>query len=534
MKFLTYTLFILFISCLLFTSCAKRGYITGGAMDSLPPVILTSSPENFSTNFTANGIKISFDEYVKLNKINQNLIVSPPLNNMPEIIPTGYASKLITIKINDTLVPNTTYSFNFGQSIADNNEGNILTGYKYIFSTGSYIDSLKVSGSIKESYNFKKENFVSVMLYSAETFNDSTVYKEKPMYITNTLDSLSTFSIENVKEGAYYLVALKDKNNNFKFDSKTEKIGFYNKPIQLPNDTLRELTLFKEIKEPNAARPSMLTKNKWLVAYEGDYKNLKIEALANNNPIDVKFSKVNEKDSIHIYTPKIEFDSIQFNFKNNAYEKAFTVKSRNVKGTDSLQLSFNKSGSIDFTDKLELIATTPIVNIDKTKMNLIDKDSVQLPFEVINDSLHLKIKLNFEKKENQKYSFEMLPGAITDFYNKTNDSLVGNFTTSAYTDYGNLTINLSNAPDSQMIIELLNEKENIISYQIIETNKAIEFPYLKPNKYFVRVIVDSNKNEKFDTGNFLLKQQPEKVYLFEKEIDVRANWEVNETLQIPN
>ena len=175
MKFLTYTLAIFFVSCLLLTSCAKRGYITGGLADTLPPVVLKCIPENFSTNFDAKEIKITFDEYIKLNKINQNLIISPPFDTQPEIIPAGAATKTVTIKLLDSLKANTTYSFNFGQSIADNNEGNVLTDFKYIFSTGSYIDSLKVQGSIKESYNFKKDNFISVMLYDAITFNDSTV-----------------------------------------------------------------------------------------------------------------------------------------------------------------------------------------------------------------------------------------------------------------------------------------------------------------------------------------------------------------------
>lgn len=533
MKFFTYTLTILFISCLLLTSCAKRGFITGGLADTLPPIVIKSIPENFSTHFDAKEIKITFDEYIKLNKISQNLIISPPFEIQPEIIPAGSATKTITIKLQDSLKPNTTYSFNFGQSIVDNNEGNVLSDYKYVFSTGNYIDSLKVQGSIKESYHFKKDNFVSVVLYDAQTFTDSTIYKEKPIYITNTLDSLSTFSIENVKEGSYYLVAIKDKNNNNKFDSKTEKIGFYEKAIQLPNDSLREIIVFKEDKNPAVSKPTMVSQNKWLATHEGDYKKLQIEALANNEPIKVKFAKVPEKDSIHIFVPNIAYDSIQFNFKNEGYEKTWVNKTRKLKAIDSLQISFNKRGGIDFTDKIELLSTTPIASYDIKKMNLIDKDSVSIPFKIINDELNLKMQIDFEMQENQKYSFEMLPGAIIDFYNKPNDSLSTVFETSSYTKYGNLILNLSNTSVFPLIVELLNEKEQIISFVIINENIPIEFPHLRPNKYLVRIIVDENNNGKYDTGNYLNKTQPEKVYLFEKPIDVRANWEVNETLVLP-
>lgn len=533
MKFLTYTLATFLISCLLLTSCAKRGFITGGATDTLPPVVLKSIPENFSTHFDSKEIKLFFDEYIKLNKINQNLIISPPFDTQPEIIPAGGATKTVTIKILDTLKPNTTYSFNFGQSIADNNEGNILTDFKYVFSTGSFIDSLKVQGSIKESYNFKKDNFISVMLYNATTFTDSTVFKEKPIYITNTLDSLTTFSIENVKEGSYYLVALKDKNNNHKFEPKTEKIGFISEPIQVPTDNLHELILFKEDKLPNAGRPSMVSQNKWLVPYEGEYKNLEIEALANNKPIDVRFSKIQKSDSIHVFVPKIEFDSIQFNFKNGDFEKSFVNKPRKLKEIDSLSISFNKNGGVDFTDRIELITRTPIQSFDIEKMNLIDKDSTQVPFKILNDELNLRMLIDFEKQENQKYSFEMLPGAIIDFYNKSNDSLTTQFSTEAYTKYGNLTLNLLNTNEFPLIVELLDSKENIISFVTISENIPIEFLALKPNKYLVRIIVDKNNNGKFDTGNYLNKTQAEKVYLFENPIDVRANWEVNETLVLP-
>jgi hypothetical protein len=153
---------------------------------------------------------------VKLKNLNKQLIVSPPMKYNPEVSPMT-PSKIINIKIKDTLQENTTYSFNFGQSIEDNNEGNPYNQFKYIFSTGSYIDSLKVSGTIKDALNKKEDSFVSVMLYEANSkFNDSMVYKSVPRYITNTLDSLKTFKIENVKAGKYLLVAMKDANSNNK------------------------------------------------------------------------------------------------------------------------------------------------------------------------------------------------------------------------------------------------------------------------------------------------------------------------------
>src|SRR5690606_12246269 len=173
MKFLRYFSFLLLLTLVLFTNCAKRGTITGGPQDTLSPVILSTLPENFSTSFTKKEIQINFDEYVKLNKVTQQLIISPPMETQPEIIPMGYPSKFMKIKIFDTRKANTAYSFKFGESIQDNNEGNPYTNYKYVFSTGTYIDSLKVPTSYQDAYNKKTSGLVNMLLYETEGFTDS-------------------------------------------------------------------------------------------------------------------------------------------------------------------------------------------------------------------------------------------------------------------------------------------------------------------------------------------------------------------------
>ena len=155
---------LLLLVVLVVSSCAKRGTITGGSKDTLAPILKVSLPKNGTVNFQGKEIKLVFDEYVKLKGINKQLIVSPPMKTPPEIFPQN-ASKTITIKIKDTLQPNTTYSFNFGQSIEDNNEGNPYSQFKYVFSTGSYIDSLKLNVKIKDALEKKSDNFVTVMQY---------------------------------------------------------------------------------------------------------------------------------------------------------------------------------------------------------------------------------------------------------------------------------------------------------------------------------------------------------------------------------
>ena len=187
----------------------------------------------------------------------------------PVVTPTN-ASKYINIRIKDTLQPNTTYSFNFGSSIQDNNEGNPYQQFKYVFSTGTYIDSLTFKGYIKDAYAREVDNFVSVMLYEAnDKYKDSVIYKEFPRYITNTLDSLRTFEFENLKAGKYLLVALKDKSANNKYNPKDDKIGFIKHFITVPNDTIFELELFKETLPLKTFKPIQASGNKLLLPYEG-------------------------------------------------------------------------------------------------------------------------------------------------------------------------------------------------------------------------------------------------------------------------
>jgi hypothetical protein len=168
---------VVFIAVIL-TSCANRGTPSGGEEDIEPPVILKAIPENYSTNFNSDEIIIYFDEYVKIKDVRKQLIISPPMDTDPTIIPMGGASKYISIKIKDTLQANTTYAFNFGQSIVDNNEGNPYPFYRYVFSTGKTIDSLSVKGFVVDALLEEPDTFVSVMLYDVDsTYSDSIVYK---------------------------------------------------------------------------------------------------------------------------------------------------------------------------------------------------------------------------------------------------------------------------------------------------------------------------------------------------------------------
>src|SRR5690606_15919659 len=237
-----------------------------------------------------------------------------PMQSTPIITPLS-TSKTLKIKLLDTLKPNTTYSFNFGNSIVDNNEENKFEYFKYVFSTGSYIDSLKLSGTVRDAQLIAPEIPTTVMLYEVnETFNDSLIYSEKPTYITATKDSTGTFELSNLKEGKYLLLALKEKSNDYIFQPQNDKIGFVGKLVTLPADTTYSLTLFKETPDYKLARPSQVGRNHLVFGYEGRADSLDIEILS-EVPTEYATAvfKDEMKDTLHYwFKPAIETDSLIF------------------------------------------------------------------------------------------------------------------------------------------------------------------------------------------------------------------------------
>lgn len=529
---LRYTLILLLFIVI---GCAKRGSITGGSKDTIAPVLKMSFPENFNTNFTGNEIKLVFDENIKLKNLNKQLIISPPMKDQPLVLPTT-PTKAITIKIKDTLQANTTYSFNFGQSIADNNEGNPLNQFKYVFSTGSYIDSLSLDGTIKSAYDKEVESFVSVMLYEVnENFKDSIVYNENPRYVTNTLDSLKTFRLDNLKAGKYLLLALKDYNSNNKYNPKTDKIGFSKEFITIPNDTIFELELFKETLPFKTFKPTQASGNRLLMAYEGLLNSTgdrpKIILKNNNAILPSVITKFPKKDSLQIWYKPIKADSLNIAVIKDQYEAKFNFKIKDQK-KDSLNISALQTSELKFRDRFTLESTTPLIRFENSKIKLTSKDSASIAFTTEYDEFNQKLYFDFKKEPSEKYTFTILPGGLTDFFEQTNDTLTYRFNTKSTADYGNLTVLLQNVKQFPVMVELTNAKGDVLVTEYTEENTTINFNLIDPEAYSLRIIYDTNKNKQWDSGNYLEKRQAEEVIYFSKEIPVRANWDVNQAFDL--
>ncbi|WP_299225401.1 Ig-like domain-containing protein [uncultured Psychroserpens sp.] len=519
----------LILSIVAMHGCANRGTPSGGEEDKEPPLITKTVPENFTTNFKGKEIRIYFNEFIKINNLQKQLIISPPMDVDPTITPLSAASKYIKIIINDTLEDNTTYAFNFGQSIVDNNEENPYDYYKYVFSTGDYIDSLSVKGLIVDAEKLQPDTFVSVMLYELDsTYTDSTVYKQKPKYITNTLDSVTTFSIDNIKAGNYKLIALKDENGNFTYQQKSDKIGFFEGVINVPSDTTYTLKLFKEELDFDIKRSKQIAGQKIAFGYEGNATNMTIEQLGElPEGFEKRITKDKTKDTLYYwYKPKIELDSAQFVITNKTFTDTLNHKFREIE-RDSLVIRAEQSGTLNFRDDFTLEGTIPFTKINTQYISILDQDSLRVPYTTSFDTLKNSYSFKFDKTESNKYIIQLLPNALEDFFGNVNDTLNFSLRTKTFADYTNIRVKLENAV-YPVIVQLTDEQGEVKYEQFATEPRLFDFKNINPNKYYIRVVYDTNGNQKWDSGNYLLQLQPERVSYAKGLIDGRAGWDYPE------
>ena len=526
--------FVLFIVLALF-QCARRGSPTGGPRDTEPPVLVKAEPENLSTNFSAKKIRLYFDEYIKLQDVQNQLIVSPPFKNPLEISPQGGASKYIEILIKDTLQENTTYTMNFGESIVDNNEGNAYPYLTYVFSTGDYLDSLSLVGVVRDAFNKETDEFISVMLYEIDSsYTDSVIRKNPPNYLTNTLDSTTIFRLQYLKAGDYRLIAIKDEAKNNLYDPVVDKIGFVEDTITLPTDSIYVLDLFREVADYSPVVPKLAASNKIVFGYNGSEEKLEIQPLTTiPDSVFAYLAKEPGKDTLNYWFTPFDADSLIFEIINPRLEQrdTFTIKTRELP-MDTLLVSASHRSSINFLDTLSLSANIPVQASDTAKVSMINKDSLPQLLQISLDTMGNRLVIDFEKEPNETYLLSILPGAVTDIFGTTNDTLNYRLTTGSYADYGNLRIRLSGDVNYPVLVELTTPQGDIVRSIAAQEDQLFEFNLLNPAKYLLRAIFDTNKNQRWDTGNFKEKIQPEKVIYFPQEIEVRANWELEQLFVI--
>ena len=533
MKKLIYTV----LSIVVISGCAKRGSPTGGLIDSIPPVLINSSPKINSTNFDSDEIRLTFDEYVKLDKVEEQLIISPPLDkNSYEVKPLNGVTKKVFLKFIDSLETETTYSINFGNSIKDNNEGNPLTFFSYTFSTGETIDSLYVRGNISDAFDKETDDYISIHLYRIDSiFNDSIIFNNRPTYISNSLDS-TNYQFKNLKEGKYLIVAIKDVDNNYFFDPFYDKIGFIDSLITLPRDSIINLKLFKEETTLIWDKPHFINSEKIGFGYYGklDLKNIKIESSIPDS-VQYTYTKESEKDTLIFWLSKNSFDSLNFNLIEKDTTKLVTIKFDRARDTliDSLSISPKTANVIHLKEAFKLSSNIPLKNIEDSLITIRDIDSLIVPFTTsINENLD-QIDIEFEVSPSDNYRVFILPEAIKDVRGVSNDTLQYNVVSQTLEDYGNVYLDVIRNSESKFILHMINSNGDVIrEFKNVNQDTTYNFDYVRSGKYTFRLIEDANNNDIWDTGNYLKKIKPESVYYFLNELEVRANWDLNETFNL--
>lgn len=528
----------IFLILILMAACARQGSPSGGPKDETPPRYLNSNPDTLALQVPTHlrEIKINFDEYLVLKETNKNIVVSPPFKGNPTFMPMGSPAKSIRIKLNEDLEPNTTYSINFGNAIQDHNEGNKLPYFQFVFSTGDYIDSLEISGkAILPKQRKQSENLMVALFKTQGEFNDSVIFTQKPDYVAKVNES-GAFKLNYLHTGNYQLIAFEDEVQNMQFDLGKEKLGFLDQPIELNENQEFQLELFDQQPPYKVGKADQKDYGHLVFRFSGQPENVRVESL------DFDFTTAK---SVH----QFKRDSLDFWFnpsvdsipdKNKRLK--FLVKNNNQTDTVSVvysnsmkhQLKLERKNNFDIspTQKPYFKVNYPIAELDASKV-VVWKDTVQLDVKLILDEENKQgFTLDFPIEWNSKYRYEIHPEAVLDFFGNSNDTIKNNLQTKIKNDYGNLKLKLENLPEKPFWIQLMDKEDRMLDERY-STQTEFDYFNLNPGQYYFRLLIDENENGFWDTGDFFMRKQAEKSYLYPEMIHVRTMWDVEEVWVLP-
>ena len=516
----------------LLTACAQIVTPTGGPRDVTPPKATKSVPPNNSIQFlTGTQIKITFDEYIEINNAGEKVMISHPLKTAPSYKVSG---KNLIIEFNDTLKPNATYSLFFDNCIRDITENNAIPSFEYNFSTGNAIDSGVIKGTVIDAFTLKPEKQAYVLLYRQD--NDTLPMTQRPYYLTKTND-LGLFTYTHISEGKYKLFALNDKNNNLLFDQFSERIGFSPLMVETGKSDNLEIKMFSQADTAQQIlKKTILARGKLMIALKKEASNIHFQLKEGDFSSRFICEHSLHNDTVYLYDKYFSPDTITLYISDRQLLDTFVVSpSAERKSSRKLSESTHLSATVNDAKErylpLMISFNAPLKNINNQKIKLykLTKDTNEIPFNITYlDSIRKKIIVAFKKEEQQTYLLKIADSTFWSYNMLTNDSIKAQFTILTEDDYGNLLVHLDNKKGQMLIVQLLNEQNDIVKEQILNESGNISWSNLSPGTYQLKAIIDENKNKKWDTGNYFLKQLPERIIIFATPIQIRAKWDIEE------
>lgn len=526
-----------YVVCIAFSlflaGCATPGAPTGGPMDKTAPQVVKFEPEKLSRNFSEKIIRIYFDEWVEVKDAQRQVIISPPVDPMPDIIAR---KDELTIRFKNDLKPNTTYSIFFGDAIKDMREGNAAGNIQYVFSTGPEIDSLEISGKviIPEAEKLPENSFV--MLYESE--EDSIVSKERPLYAVKLNDTETTFKFSYLPAKSFKLVALSDNNRNFLYDLPTEWIGAYPEMLQLDSSisevevpfSLPEEERFK-VKEYNTALVNGVLNLTFNKPYNPILDTISIETVDSTILSKKKSYFSSDRAVFYIGTDSNSVscvikkngelvDSIRVRRDSKGLQNGILSTIPQVSGKNS-SLSLNKNAAISFQSSL------PIEWISEEAFSFVDTLGEVIPFQLIRKNAQWMFELSPELEETMSYQLLVSDSAIK-FLNGTYSAKMElGINVLPPVEGSVLKASLLLPSDEHLyVFSFKTAQGKILNELFIESDSSFVFEEkaLKPGEYYLEVLEDLNRSGTWNGSSYWQKRRPERVWRSEK-ITLKENWD---------
>lgn len=532
--------FILSFFVFLFVRCAQILPLSGGEKDVQAPKITRQTPPDNALNFSGNSLSLELDEYVVLRDVQNQFIVTPRLKNFPEVKLKG---KSLEIKWDEKLLPNRTYTFQFGNCIADLHEGNILQNTKVVFSTGNWIDSASLSGYVSDFLSGQPSGEVSVFLY--ENGEDSCMFKSRPDYFTKA-DKDGNYRIERIHPGSYKVVAMGDKNKNFIYDQSDEPVDMWysenQNRIEITGNHTRNFFVFRELPSRFFVKKVIPAGfGKVLILFNRGLLSPRVEPL-NSDREDCKFSFSAGGDSLKLFYNTNLPDTARFVVTGDeqgiepswkkSFRDTFTVikqtqiKSKTNSGFEKWLESSMQYNLDSDSDWVDIHFGEYLIQADNSRIFFLASDTIQVNMSVVSGAF-IRHKLTSSTKKNGRFVF--YPGALKNHLNFMNDTLSLLFQYPDESAVSKLVVEFSQAKKRKGIVELVNERGALMRRCFVDDDadwkRKIIWKNIPPGNYSLRFIDDSDNNRKWTTGNLLQAHSPERIIFCPQKISLVAGWE---------